>query len=200
MRRAALTAAGLVVLLAGCSGSADQPEPATSSAAPEPSVAATSPSPSGASTAGAGASPSGAPCPAGQPSGTYALEAFAGRSNSSLGHGKGGDITMTFANGSYRIVGKGKDPMAMTVADKAAGDLYVNGTIAGSYDKSGAVRTFAVHSAKGTAYITNADGRAQIGFDQLAKVIGLDGEFAVACQGDRLALASPVALFSLVRS
>jgi hypothetical protein len=107
---------------------------------------------------------------------------------------------VTFTDGSYRLKGAGRQPMAMTVSDKAAGDLYVKGSIAGSYDTSGSVRTFAVNSAKGTAYVTNDEGKAQIDFAQLAKVIGLQGEFAVACGGGRLALASQSAVFSLVRS
>jgi hypothetical protein len=208
MRRWALTAAGAALLLAGCSRSDQAPPDQAPSSAPSGTVqpsgagsATTDPSPgSAASTPGGGTSPSGAPCPAGQPSGTYALEQFAGQSNSALGHGKGGDITVTFTDGSYRLKGAGKQPMAVTVSDKAAGDLYVKGAIDGSYDTSGSVRTFAVDSAKGTAYVTNDEGKAPVQFAQLAQVIGLQGEFAVACQGNRLALAGPSALFSLVRS
>ena len=213
MRRWALTAATAALLVAGCSASDQAPSSQSSSAPPTgaaESSAATTPATTGPvpsapgtatpGTAAPGTSPSGGPCPAGQPSGTYDLKEFAGQANSALGHGKGGDITVTFTNGSYRVEGSGKQPMAMTVADKAAGDLYVKGTIDGSYEKSGSVRTFAVDSAKGTAYVTNDEGRAPIEFAQLAKVIGLEGKFALACQGDRLALAGQSAVFSLVRS
>ena len=48
------------------------------------------------------------------------LAEFAGQANSALGHGKGGDITVTFTNGSYRLAGAGKQPMAMTVSDSAS--------------------------------------------------------------------------------
>lgn len=208
MRRWALTAAGAALLLAGCSPSDQGPsDQAPSSVASEtvrpsgPGSATTDPSPGpAAGTPGGGTSPSGAPCPAGQPSGTYALEQFAGQGSSAIGHGKGGDITVTFTDGNYRLKGSGQQPMAVTVSDKAAGDLYVKGAIDGSYDTSGSTRTFAVDSAKGTAYVTSDEGKAPIEFAQLAQVIGLHGQFAVACQGDRLALAGPSALFSLVRS
>jgi hypothetical protein len=116
-----------------------------------------------------------------------------------LGHGTGGDIAVTFTDGDYRMVSKGNDPMIMRIPDQAEGKLYVKGTIGGTYDESGAVRTFTVGAANGTAYLTNAEGRAELDFGQLAKVIGLDGKFAVACQGDRLALAGEAAVFSLVR-
>jgi hypothetical protein len=199
MRRWAIIAAAAALLFAGCSGDPSVPNQVPSDhSSPAPTESA--PSAPGSATPGGGTSPSAGSCPVGQPSGTYHLAEFAGQANSALGHGKGGDITVTFTNGSYRLAGAGKQPMAMTVSDKATGDLYVKGAIDGSYDTSGPVRTFAVDSAKGTAYVSNDEGRAQIEFAQLAQVIGLQGEFALACRGNRLVLAGQSAVFSLVRS
>jgi hypothetical protein len=201
MKRWAVAVAGAALVLAGCSASDQAPSTTPTAPEPTPSAATASAStgqPSTSPSADAGAS--GAPCPSGQPAGSYRLTGFAGQSQSGLGHGTGGDVTVTFTDGTYRMVAKGDEPMIMEIPDQASGKLYVKGTIDGSYDKSGAVRTFTVGSAKGTAYLTNAEGRAEVEFGQLTKVIGLDGEFAVACQGDRLALAGEAAVFSLVRT
>lgn len=204
MRRWALAVAGAALVVAGCSGTTDQSAPSATTAAPAPSDASSStgssiPPTAQPSTADPSSSAAKAACPTGQPAGTYKITQFAGQSNSALGHGSGGDITVTFRDRTYVMSGDGKEPMAMEIGDKAAGQLYVDGTIKGTVGRSGGVRTFTVGSAKGTAYVTNSEGRATVGFDQLAKVIGLDGKFAVACQGDRLALAGESAVFSLVR-
>jgi hypothetical protein len=201
MRRWALAVAGAALVVAGCSGTTGQSAPSASTAAPAPSDAS---EPSAPPTAPPTADPSGSAaksaCPAGQPAGTYRIKQFAGQSNSALGHGTGGDIMVTFRDGTYVMSSDGKDPMAMEVGDKAAGQLYMDGTITGTAGRSGGVRPFTVESAKGTAYVVNSEGRATVRFDQLAKVIGLDGKFAVACQGDRLALAGESAIFSLDRA
>jgi hypothetical protein len=208
MRRWVLAVAAAALLVTGCSGSGQSSTPSSTPASDAsgsaPTPASSSGQPSAAVSPGAGGSPSGAasgaPCQAGQPAGTYTLTSFAGQSQSGLGRGAGGDITVSFTEGSYRMVAKGDEPMIMQVQDQARGKLFVKGTIDGSYDKTGAIRTFTVSSEKGTAYLTNADGRADLDFRQLTKVIGLDGKFALACQGDRLALAGEAAVFSLVRA
>jgi hypothetical protein len=128
------------------------------------------------------------------------LSQFAGQSNSGLGQGEGGDMTVTLSDGGYELVGRGEQPMALQLKDGGgAGKLYVKGTIKGTYDEAGAVRKFSIDTAKGNAYLTNDEGRADIEFGQLTKILGLDGQFAVACAGDRVTLAGPSAVFYLSR-
>ena len=221
MKRWTLVAVGAALLLSACSGSSQQPSPASSAAsggqpsatgpsATGPSAtgpSATGPSATGPSATGpsailpSGAQASGAPCPSGQPSGQYRLQQFAGQGNSGLGLGKGGDVTVVFRNGNYDLSAKPGQPIAMTLANKAQADLYLNGTITGTYTASGSTRVFTIGSAKGGAYLTDASGqRTDLPFSQVASVVGLDGRLAAACAGNRLALAGPTTVFSFVRS
>lgn len=219
MKRWTLVAVGAALLLSACSGSGQQPSTAASS--PEPSSSASSgASADGAPTAPAsspaGGQPSatgpsailpsgtqaaGAPCPSGQPSGQYRLQQFAGQGSSGLGLGKGGDVTVVFRDGTYDLSAKPGQPIAMTLANKAQADLYLNGTITGTYTTTGSPRVFTVGSAKGTAYLTDDSGqRTDLPFSQVASVVGLDGKLGAACAGDRLALAGPTTVFAFVRT
>jgi hypothetical protein len=115
--------------------------------------------------------------------------------------GKGGDVTVVFRDGTYDLTAKPGQPITMTLADQAQADLYLNGTITGTYTTSGSPRVFTVTSAKGTAYLTDASGqRTDLPFGQVANVVGMDGKLGAACAGDRLALAGPTTVFSFVRS
>lgn len=200
MKRWTVAAAAVALLLAaGCSGGSEQPAPASS--APQPSASAAAPSPEPSSPGGAAATPSGTPCAPGQPSGTYRLEQFAGQGQAGLGVGKGGDVTVTFDKGSYAMTGNGDEPMVMTLADKATADLYLDGTVKGTYATSGPIRKFTVGSADGTAYLSDDTGkRTELDFAQVARVIGLEGDLAAACSGDRLGLAGTAAQFSLAKA
>ena len=211
MKRWTLVAVGAALLLSACSGSSEQPSPAPSSqtssgaSADGAPTAPASSAPSGGGEPSAilpsGAQASGAPCPSGQPSGQYRLQQFAGQGSSGLGFGKGGDVTVVFRDGHYDLSAKPGQPIAMTLANKAQADLYLNGTITGTYTTSGSPRVFTIGSAKGTAYLTDASGqRTDLPFGQVASVVGLDGKLGAACAGDRLALAGPTTVFSFVRS
>ena len=65
--------------------------------------------------------------------GRYRLVRFVGvGEKGTYGTGEGGDVTVTFDNGSYLLRGAGKDPIKLTLAGQTA-DLLVNGTVSGDY-------------------------------------------------------------------
>ncbi len=201
MKRWTMIAVGAVLALSACSGSSEQPSPAASSGTSPTAAASAAPTPGSSTPAAGQASASGQPCPKGQPAGTYRLEQFAGQGQSGIGVGKGGDATVDFTDGDYVLTSKGDKPFALTVAGKGQADLFVDGTVKGTYTTSGTTRHFKVGTAKGTAYLSNAAGeRSAIDFAQVASVIGLNGDLAAACSGDRLALAGTAALFSLSKA
>ena len=99
----------LLVALAGCSGdSASGPTPIPSSEPPAAAAPAT-------------VGPSTSPIPAVPVneclSGRYRLVRFAGvGERGSYGTGEGGDVTVTFNNGSYLLSGEGKEPITAQLA------------------------------------------------------------------------------------
>ena len=54
------------------------------------------------------------------------------RERGTYGTGEGGDVTVTFTNGSYLLSGEGKEPIALSLPGPTAG-LLVDVTISGTY-------------------------------------------------------------------
>ena len=99
--------------------------------------------------------------------GRYDLVRFVGVGAGDFGTGEGGDVTITFDNGSYLLRGAGKDPIKLTVAGQTA-DLLVDGTISGDYRVAGNQATFTVgrehrlgDAQHGTVEGVGADGRGR---------------------------------------
>ena len=173
---AALTT--LLVALAGCSGdSASGPTPIPSSEPPAAAPPAT-------------VGPSASPIPAGPVneclSGRYRLVRFAGvGERGGYGTGEGGDVTVTFNNGSYLLSGEGKEPITLSLPGPTAG-LLVDGTISGNYQMQGDRATFTVGQSNGTATLSFGRLKKSLPMSQLGNVLASDGEAGVACANNEL--------------
>ena len=152
-----LVATALMLAVAGCSSSpsaGDTPSPMepTSSATSEQSNAA----------APSSATPD-ANCL------DWALSSWFGSSASvkrgPIGTGEGGDVTVTFDNGSYVLRGAGKDPIKLTLAGQTA-DLLVDGTISGDYRVEGNKATFTVGESTGSATLSIGSSKESVSIDR----------------------------------
>jgi hypothetical protein len=97
------------------------------------------------------------------------------------GTGEGGDVTVTFNNGSYVLHGAGKDPINLTLAGQRAG-LLVDGTIGGDYQVEGNRARFTVRETGGSA--TLKVGRVvnkSLPMSQFGNVLATSGEAGLAC-------------------
>jgi len=131
-------AATLLLALAGCSGESAATGPSTPTSPPSEAAA-----PDGSSPSASTSSPMLSDCL----NGRYRLVRFVGvGEKGTYGTGQGGDVTVTFDNGSYRLRGAGKDPIKLTLAGQNAG-LLVDGTIGGSYQLHGDRASFTVARA-----------------------------------------------------
>ena len=120
--------AALVLAVSGCSGSPSAggtPSPAES----ESSAIASASTPT--------AAPSSAAPVVSCLNARYRLVRFVGvGEKGTFGTGEGGDVTVTFNNGSYLLRGAGKNPIKLTLAGQTA-DLLVDGKINGDYRVEG---------------------------------------------------------------
>lgn len=167
MRRLHLVvAAALMLAVAGCSGSpsvGDTPSPAE----PESSAIASSPTPT--------VAPS-----------SVTLVRFVGvGEKGTFGTGEGGDVTVTFKNGSYVLRGAGNDPIKLTLAGQTA-DLLVDGTIGGDYRVEGDTATFTVGESTGSATLTVGSSKESVSIADVGKVLAPDGEAELSCANDAL--------------
>jgi len=192
MLRSALAAALLLGAagLAGCSGGSAPTGPAPSgtatvSAAPEPTTGP-APAGSGAPSASTGPTPSaGASSLATLPvarclSGSWTLVRFVATQQQTYGTGQGGDVTVRFTDGRYVLAGAGREPVQLALGGQTA-DLRVDGRSNGTYRVEGSRATFRDGSATGSATVEAGGQRQRLTMDQVANVIGLKGEGAVAC-------------------
>ncbi|MCW2811587.1 MAG: uncharacterized protein JWP61_2045 [Friedmanniella sp.] len=167
MRHVVLSLTAVAVLAsAGCSGGT----PATVDSG-APTGSARSESPSAAEAAPAGACPDG----------TYTLARFVGVGDqSTYGTGEGGDVTLTFARGRYRLAGGGQ-PINLTLAGQR-GTLAVNGTLGGTYQGSAPAVTFGkVDRTTGSATLAGV-GRSQgLDMQQVGQVLAPTGSAQVTC-------------------
>lgn len=176
MRRL-LFAAALMVAVAGCSSSpsaSDTPSPT------QPTAAATTSDPTPA------AAPSSATPDAKCLNGRYALIRFVGvGAKGTYGTGEGGDVTITFDNGSYLLRGEGKDPIKLTLAGQTAG-LLVDGTISGDHRVAGNKATFTVGESTGSATLSTGSSKESVTIEQVGSVLAPNGEAGLACADDAL--------------
>jgi hypothetical protein len=168
----------LLVALAGCSGdSASGPTTIPSSEPPAAAAPAT-------------VGPSTSPIPAVPVneclSGRYRLVRFAGvGERGSYGTGEGGDVTVTFNNGSYLLSGEGKEPITLSLPGPTAG-LLVDGTISGNYQVQGERATFTVSESSGTATLTFGRLKKSLPMSQFGDVLASDAAAGVVCANNEL--------------
>ena len=173
----------LLLVLAGCSG-----DPAASSPTPSPSSAPP------AAAAPATASPSSSSNPSSSPavpaseclSGRYRLIRFVGvGERGTYGTGEGGDVTVTFNNGSYVLRGGGKDPINLTLAGQRGG-LLVDGTIRGDYQLEGTKARFTAGDSRGSATLTVGKEKQSVPISDVGSVLAPTGEAGLGCANNAL--------------
>jgi hypothetical protein len=180
-RTLGLTAATVALLaVAACSDSSESVDqrPSASTSAP-----ATSASPAG--------TPSAQPAPAADClTGRYRLARFVGIGDrATFGTGDGGDVVVTFNQGTYEVIGAGKKPITVTLAGQQA-KLTVEGTLQGSYTVDGNLATFRAGKAEGSARLTAAGQTQTLKMPDVAKVLAPQGRAVLACSGERMAIAT----------
>jgi hypothetical protein len=170
-------AATLLLALAGCSGESAATGPSTPTSPPSEAAA-----PDGSSPSASTSSPMLSDCL----NGHYRLVRFVGvGEKGAYGTGQGGDVTVTFDNGSYRLRGAGKDPIKLTLAGQNAG-LLVDGTIGGSYQLQGDRASFTVGESTGSATLQVGPAKKSLPISQVADVLAQEGEAGLACANDAL--------------
>ena len=202
MRRVAgLVAAMAVLVLGGCSGGGGA-TPTSTPTAPASSASAAAPS-------SAAPTPTGPSSPAGTSSalvpgancltGTWRLVRFVGLGEqSTYGTGQGGDVTVTFDNGRYNLVGKGRRPITVNLAGTGA-HLLIDGTVAGTYQPKGSTMTFTVGKATGEGTLQAGNQRRTLPMASVAQVIAPRGEATLACPKNVLLVALPTVRLELER-
>ena len=176
MRRLLVVAAALMLAVAGCSSSpsaSDTPSPA------QPSAVATTSDPTP-------AAPSSATPDANCLNGRYALIRFVGvGARGTYGTGEGGDVTITFDDGSYQLRGAGKDPINLTLAGQTA-NLLVDGTISGDHQVAGNKATFTMGESAGSATLSTGSSKESVTIEEVGSVLAPNGEAGLACGDDAL--------------
>jgi hypothetical protein len=169
----------LLLALAGCSGDSSASSPTSSPSSPPSAPAApatASPSPS--SSSGVSASE----CL----SGRYRLIRFVGvGERGTYGTGEGGDVTLTFNNGSYLLRGAGKDPINLTLAGQRGG-LLVDGTIGGDYQLEGNGAKFTVGESSGSATLNVGKAKQSVPISAVANVLAPSGDAGLGCGNNAL--------------
>jgi hypothetical protein len=178
MKRLVVAVLATVLLaLAGCSDDSAASAPSTPSSAPPAAAAPNNPSPSASTPA----------TPVSQClNGTYRLIRFVGvGEQGTYGTGQGGDVTVTFNNGSYVLRGAGREPIKLALAGQSAG-LLVSGTISGDYRLDGDRASFTVGQSSGFATLQIGRVKKSVPLAEAANVLAPDGEATLACAADAL--------------
>ena len=178
MKRLVVAVLATVLLaLAGCSDDSAASAPSTPSSAPPAAAAPNNPSPSASTPA----------TPVSQClNGTYRLIRFVGvGEQGSYGTGQGGDVTVTFNNGSYVLRGAGREPIKLALAGQTAG-LLVSGTIGGDYRLDGDRASFTVGQSSGFATLQIGRVKKSVPLAEAANVLAPDGEVTLACASNAL--------------
>jgi hypothetical protein len=180
-RTLGLTAATAALLaVAACSSSSESVDQLPS---PSPSAPATSASPAG--TPSVNTAPA-ADCLTGR----YRLARFVGIGDrATFGTGDGGDVVVTFNQGTYELSGAGEKPITVTLAGQQA-KLTVDGTLQGSYTVDGNMATFRAGQAEGSARLTAAGQTQTLKMPDVVKVLAPQGSAVLACSGERIAIAT----------
>jgi hypothetical protein len=169
-------AATLLLALASCSGAAAS-GPSTPTSPPPLAASPNAPNPSASPTAS-----SVQKCL----SGRYRLVRFVGvGEKGTYGAGQGGDVTVTFDNGTYLLRGAGKDPIKLTLAGQTAG-LLVNGSVGGDYQLQGDRASFTVGKSTGSATLQVGPVKKSLPISEVANVLAPDGEAGLSCANDAL--------------
>ena len=171
--------AALLFSVAGCSSSP------SASSTPSP----TQPTSSGpATTPTLAATPATAAPDATCLNGRYQLVRFDGVGDrKKYGTGEGGDVTITFADGSYLLHGAGKDPIKLTLAGLNA-DLLVNGTISGDHRVTGNQAVLTVGESSGSMTLSKGWLKESVPMEQVGSVLATNSEAELACANDALLL------------
>jgi hypothetical protein len=177
MRRLFFVVVATLMLLAvsGCSsspsaGSTPSPTQPTSSASATTPMPAATPSP---------AAPY-ATCL----NGRYQLVRYVG-ARRIYGTGEGGDVTITFDDGSYLLRGAGQDPIKVALAGQTA-DLLVNGTLSGDHRVAGNQVTFTAGESTGSATLSIGPLQESVAMEQVGSVLATNGAAGFACANDAL--------------
>jgi hypothetical protein len=177
MKRLLVAVVGTLLLaLAGCSGAAAS-GPSTPTSPPPQAASPSAPNPSAS-----------APDAAVQKclTGRYRLVRFVGvGEKGTYGTGQGGDVTVTFDNGTYLLRGAGKDPIKLTLAGQDAG-LLVNGSVGGDYQLQGDKASFTVGKSTGSATLQVGPVKKSLPISEVANVLAPDGEASLSCANDAL--------------
>ena len=169
--------AALMLAVSGCSSSpsaGSTPSPTQ----PTASASATTPMPE--------ATPSPAAPYATCLNGRYQLVRFVGLgTRRTYGTGEGGDVTITFDNGSYLLHGAGQDPIKVTLAGQTV-DLLVNGTLSGDYRVAGNQVTFTAGESTGAATLSIGPLKESVTMEEIGSVLASNGAAGFACANDAL--------------
>ena len=169
-------AATLLLASAGCSGAAASGT-STPTSAPPQAASPDAPYPSAS-----------APASSAQEclNGRYRLVRFVGvGEKGTYGTGQGGDVTVTFDNGTYLLRGAGKDPIKLTLAGKTAA-LLVSGSVGGDYQLQGDRASFTVGKSTGSATLQVGPVKKSLPISEVANVLAPDGEAGLSCANDAL--------------
>ncbi|HEY6685171.1 MAG TPA: hypothetical protein VI094_03075 [Propionibacteriaceae bacterium] len=101
------------------------------------------------------------------------------------GTGEGGDVTVTFNNGSYQLRGAGKEPIKLTLAGHT-GRLLVNGTISGNYQLQGDRASFTVGESTGNATFSVGKVKKSVPMSEVGNVLAPDGDAGLSCANNAL--------------
>jgi hypothetical protein len=195
---AGLVAAAVLIVLAGCSNGT--PTPAATSTAPvtdgsDPQAASPSALATAAPQSTSTALIPGANCL----TGTWRLVRFIGLGEmSTYGTGQGGDVTVTFDDGAYTLVGQGKKPIRVNLAGESA-DLRIDGTVKGTYQPDGESMAFTIGEATGQGTLESGDQRETLPMASIAKVVAPSGKATIACPDKVLLIALPTVRLELER-
>jgi hypothetical protein len=200
-RVAGLVAAAVLIILAGCGDGT--PNPAGTNTAPVPDGPTSAPqadTTSSPATNSGPASTSTAPIPGADClNGTWRLVRFIGiGKQSTYGTGQGGDVTVTFDDGTYTMAGKGKKPIRLTLAGQSAA-LRIDGTVKGTYAPDGGEMRFTVDQATGQGTLQSGSQRQTLPMASIAKVVAPSGKATLACPEHVLAIALPAVRLELER-
>jgi hypothetical protein len=185
MKRARLVLCGLLLAATGCSvlRPSTHPSQPTQAATTDGATPQSTATPGGATPASSsgGATP-GTITPASDClTGTYRLARFVAVSyKATYGTGEGGDVTVTFTQGSYRLKGAGKKPITLAFAGQQ-GSLLVAGSIGGDYKATGDKADFTIRRASGSGRLTALGKSRTLAMKEVGNVLGLTGSGTLGC-------------------
>ncbi len=188
MRRlAGVVAAGLLIVLAGCTDGTPSPTGGSTDPGPGGSTSAATPSrhATAKSTTTKPVKVPGAECLRG----TWRLVQFTSHGGwYDFGTGRGGDVTIAFDKGRYTVAGNGKKPMRVNRAGESA-DLWIDGKVKGTSAPDGKAMVFKIEAATGKATVEYGGARQALPMSSVAEMIAPTGTARLACsQKDGLAI------------